>query len=243
MNKLLCLLALLFISAETRAQFNDSLQYHFNLAATGNINRTNDGTAYVLNNSLKFGVRKKSISLNLLNSYVYGKQNGSLMNNDYNAAVDFNLYKTLPHFYYWGLLNYTTSYSLKIINQLQAGGGVAYDVLDSKEAKINISEGVLFETSDIFLQDTIRETYSTYRNSLRVSCRFLIKGLIRFETSNFWQPSFTYSNDYILKSNTTVGFKLKKWLTLTTSLQYNKISRTDRENLLFNYGIIIDNYF
>lgn len=243
MNKLLCLLALLFIPAETRAQYNDSLQYHLNIAATGNINRTNDGTAYLLNNGLKFGIRKKSISLNSSSTYVYGQQNKALTNNDFNTALNFNLYKTFPHFYYWGLLNYTTSYSLKIINQLQAGGGVAYNFIDKKEAKINLSEGVLYETSDIYLQDTVRETYHTVRNTLRLQARFLIKEFISIETINFWQPSFAYSNDYIIKSNTTLGVKVKKWLTLTTSLQYNKISRTDRENLLFNYGVIIDNYF
>ncbi|RYE25541.1 MAG: DUF481 domain-containing protein [Sphingobacteriales bacterium] len=243
MKKLLLLLTVLCISISSYAQFSDSVQYHINIGAMGNFNRTNDATAYVFNNSLKFGIRKKSIALNFANSYIYGNQNSVLVNNDYVSTLDFNLYKTIPHFYYWGLLNYTTSYSLKINNQLQAGGGVAYNFIDKKNAKVNLSEGILYETSDVTIMDTVHETYNTFRNSLRLQARFLIKDKISFETFNIWQPSLTYGNDYIIKSNTTLGFKVKKWLTLTTSLQYNKVSRTDRENLLFNYGIIIDNYF
>src|SRR5688572_8415660 len=125
MNCCKCLLLLLvFFSSSASAQFTDSAFYNVNFTSSGSINSTNDGDAYLLNNGLRFGMKKRSISLNFGNSWIYGQQKRSLTNNDFNSYLDLNLYKTLPHFYYWGLGNYTTSYSLKINNQLQTGLGI-----------------------------------------------------------------------------------------------------------------------
>jgi hypothetical protein len=34
-----------------------------------------------------------------------------------------------------------------------------------------------------------------------------------------------------------------RWLSLTMGLTYNKLGRTDRENLLFNLGLSVERYF
>ena len=94
------------------AQFNDSTFYHLGVSATGSLNKTNTGDAYLLNNGLNFGVKKKDAVLNLNTAWLYGKQNSQLSNNDFSSTLNFNLYKTFPHFYYWGLLNYVSSLSL-----------------------------------------------------------------------------------------------------------------------------------
>ena len=244
MNCYKCLLPLLllFISPAS-AQFTDSTFYNVNFTSSGSINSTNDGDAYLLNNGLKFGLRKKSISLNFGNSWIYGQQKRTLTNNDFNSHVDFNLYKTLPNFYYWGLGNYTTSYSLKINNQLQAGLGIAYNLLNSDKAYLNISDGILYEESDLKLTDTTNDVYNTFRNSFRLSFRFVIKGVIIVHGAGFLQNSLQYRNDYIIKSNMGLSLKLNKWLLFTTALTYNNISRTGRENMLFTYGLTIDQYF
>lgn len=225
------------------AQFTDSTHYSVNYSTTGSINKTNDGETYLLNNAAKFGIRKKSFSLNFSNNWVYGKQNSQLTNNDFSSSLDFNLYNSIPHFFYWGLANYNTSESLKINNQLLAGAGIAYSIYDRKDAYLNISDGVLFDSSDLLLTDDVRDVYQTYRNSLRVVFKFTIRDFIVLNSSAFFQPSLARKNDYIFKSDSGLSFKLNKWLNLATALSYNRVSRTDRENLLFTYGLSFERFF
>ena len=238
------LTALLCIAAHAaQAQYSDSAHYYLGYMSTGSINRTNTSSAYLLNNALKAGVKRKDISLNFNNAWVYGVQNRVLSNNDFTSSLDINLYKTFPHFFYWGLGNYTTSYSLKINNQYQGGLGIAYNIIHSKAATLNLSDGILFEGSDVTLTDSMRDRYHTFRNSLRIQGKCTIVKVIVVSGFGFYQASLTNSADYILKANLSLGVKLRKWLTLTTAFTYNKISRTDQENLLFTYGLTIERYF
>lgn len=238
---LICLTALL--GNVCYAQFNDSTYHHVGFAPSGSINRTNDGTTYLINNSLKFNIKKKDVILNFTNSWVYGKQNTVLTNNDYSSLLDFDLFKTFPHFFYWGLVNYNKSYSLKINNQLLAGAGIAYNVIDTKNSYFNISDGVLYDQSDLILPDNLQDIYHTYRNSLRVSFRFNIKDVVIFDGANFLQNSFDRRYDYIIRSATNLSLKIRKWLSLTTSLNYARQNRTRSENFLLTYGVTMEKYF
>lgn len=239
MKKWLSLLVLVLSIKTLHAQFNDTTHYHVVMASSGSINKTDDATAYLLNNSLNFGIKKKDVTLNATNSWIYGKQNSILTNNDFSSALFLNLYKTFPHFYYWGLLNYNTSYSLKINNQLLAGAGVAYSVVDQPNAYLNLSDGVLFDQSDLL----VNEIYHTYRNSFRLQYHFAIKDRFTLDGSNFLQNSFNNRHDYIIRTTTTLGIKLRKWISLTTSLTYNKMNITSSDNLIFTYGLTLDKYF
>ena len=236
-------LLLVFCTYHASAQFNDTTNYHVIFNGTGSVNRARDGNAYLLNNGLRFELKKKSIALNATNNWVYGKSNGDLTNNDFSSTIDFNLYKAIPHAYYWGLVNYNTSFSLKINKQLLAGGGIAYSILDKPNTYLNISDGILYDLSDINTTDTTRENYHTYRNSFRLQMHFLIANLITVDSGNFLQNSLTRGGDYIIKSTFGLGFKINNWLTLNSSLSYNKISRTDSENLLLTYGLKVERYF
>jgi hypothetical protein len=242
MMKTLDLLAAFLLCQTSFAQFSDSTHHYIGLIASGSANQTDDGNSYLLNNALKFGVKKKSISLNATNSWVYGKQNEGLTNNDFSSSVDFNIFQT-PQFYYWGLANYNTSVSLKINNQLLTGLGLAYSVIESKNAYLNFSDGILYDKSDLYLQDTIRDVYDTFRNSFRVSFRFALKELAVLDGSSYIQNSLNYKNDYIIRSNVNLSFKIRKWLSLTTSLNYNRINRTQRENMLVSYGLKAEKYW
>ncbi|QHS57033.1 DUF481 domain-containing protein [Mucilaginibacter sp. 14171R-50] len=250
MTKIATCIKLLILTAaitcffeSTYAQFNDSTHYHTAFQSSGSINKTNDGAAYLLNNAFRFNIKKKDISLNFSNNWIYGKQNGNLSNNDFSTALDFNLYKGIPHFFYWGLVNYNTSYSLKINNQLLAGAGIAYSLFDSANTYLNISDGVLFDSSDLMLANNKRDVYQTYRNSLRLQFRFNIKDRVVIDGSNFLQNSMQQQSDYIIRSTTSLSFKLQKWLSLTTSLNYNRVNRTNSENLLFTYGVTAEKWF
>lgn len=243
MKRLVAIIIILCICKVAAAQFSDTVNYHIQFNSTGSINKTDLGDAYLLNNNMRFGIKKEDISLNANAGWVYGQQQQKLTNNDFAGALDFNLYKTLPHFYYWGLASYLNSFSLKVNNQQQYGVGVAYNIYDRKNAYLNISDGILYENSDLNINDTTREIYNTFRNSLRLAFRFTIKDILTINSNTFLQNSLNYGDDYIIKSTSGLSLKLYKWLSFTTSLTYNKISRTNKENLLFNYGLSIDKYF
>lgn len=235
-------LVLLLAGFSANAQYNDSTFYHVSFAPTGSINKANGNTAYLLNNNLKFNIRKKVISFNFTNTWIYGRQNAGLTNNDYSSFVDFNLYKGPEHFYYWGLVNYNTSYSLKINNQLLAGGGIAYSFIDKPNAYLNLSNGLLYDTSDLLI-DGNRSVYHTYRNSLRLAMKFNINNIIAIESSTFLQNSLDRRYDYIIRSTNSLQLKLRSWLSVSSTLNCNRQNRTNSENLLFTYGLNFEKYF
>lgn len=243
MNKFVFLLIGLFSAQFSFAQFTDSTNYYINYTSTGSVNKTNDGDSYLLNNGFKFSIRKKSISLNFNNSWMYGKQDDNLTNNDFSSSLDFDLYRGSTRFYYWGLLNYNTSYSLKIINQFQSGAGVAYNMINRPDVLFNISDGILYDMGNLYLNDTTKDVYHTFRNSVRLLFRLSVKDMVVLEGSSFLQNSLSHGDDYIIRSDAKLSVKLKKWLSLTTALNYNKVNRTRHENLLLSYGLTLEKYF
>ena len=224
-------------------QFSDSVNHYISYASTGTINKTNDGNSYVFTNVLKFNINRKDIAFNNTNSYIYGQQRRRLTNNDFSSAFDFNLYKTLPHFYYWGLAGYDRSFALKINNRLQAGLGGAYKLIDKKTGSLNFSDGILFEYGDINTNDTSRRVYRIFRNSLRIRFRWVIRDLVVLDGNNFLQSSLLDKNDYNIRSVTSLSFKLAGWLSFTTSANYNRLNATGRETLLITFGLTTEKYF
>ncbi|MCL4641467.1 MULTISPECIES: DUF481 domain-containing protein [Olivibacter] len=234
-------LFVVFISL-AHGQTQDSTNYYVQFSSTNSINKTNDKSAFLLNNALRFSIAKERIKLNFNNNWLYGRQDGSQSNNDFSSSLDFNIYRKDLRFFYWGLANYNTSFSLKIRNQLLAGAGVAYNLIDKNEVFLNISDGFLYDASSI-LENELPIDYQTVRNSFRLLYKFVFKELIIIQGSNFYQPSLTDAADFNIKLNNDIAFKLNKWLSLKGSLVYNRINRTDRENLLFTYGVAFEKYF
>lgn len=66
---------------------------------------------------------------------------------------------------------------------------------------------------------------------------------VTLDGTSYWQPSLKDSHDYIIQSNTNLSIRLKKWLSVTSSLNYNRFARTNRENLLVNFGLVAETYF
>lgn len=225
------------------SQFNDSTHYHIKYLATGIINKTNQSSSFVLNNSFAFGVNHKKITVNTLNTWIYGQQNSRMSNNDFSSFFNFDYLKASRKIYYWGLTSFVTSYSLNINRQLQTGAGIGYNIINKKNAELVVSDGILYEASDLVKSDTVREKYQTVRNSLRIKHRWTITERVTMEGVHFWQPSFERFDDYIFRTDFSVVIKLRKWLSLTSMVTFNRISRTDRENLLINFGLIAENYF
>jgi len=234
---------LLAMTVPAKAQFSDSAHHYIKYAATGIINRTNAARSFVVNNALSFSISRKNVSFNSNGSYIYGEQDSKLTNNDFIAGFNFDLFKTTRKWYYWGLANYTSSYSLNVNNQFQTGVGPGYNFINKKEAELVISDGILFEASDLQIDSTHKEIYNTFRNSLRIKHRWVISNMLSWDGTHFWQPSLSHFDDYILKLSTSLNIRLRKWLSISSALTYNKITRTNRENLLITFGLTVENYF
>ncbi len=182
--------------------------------------------------------------MNFIASWIYGQQQKKLLtNNDFTSTFDINFYDKKKRFYYWGLADFDASYSLKINQRYQAGAGVGYNILKDTNAYLNLSDGILYEKSD--LSDTVstHHQYETFRNSFRLRYHFIIWKVLVLDGTNFYQNSLSHRDDYIIKLNNSLSVKLKKWLAITTSVIYNKVSRTQSESFLLNYGITIEKYF
>lgn len=226
------------------AQFNDTIDYYLGANLAGNINKTTGSVNYLFNNGLKFGIQKDKIAFNTSNNWLYGENAGKLVNNDFVSSTDFNIYhKKKARFNYWGLINYTSSYSLKIKDQIQAGAGIAYKLIDKEAMMLRLSDGLLYENSNIVINDSTGQIYNTIRNSLRIQFRYKFKKSVSFESAAYWQPSLTLPDDNIVNITAGLNLKLLKWLSFTSKLNYINISRTQRENMLITYGIIIEQYF
>lgn len=239
---LLILFTLAFYSGFT--QFNDSTFYYINFTGTGNINKTNDGKTYLLNNSLRFNVLVNKFELNTTNNYIYGANPTSKTNNDYLSVLDISYLKSKKGLYYWALATYEKSYSLKIDNRLQVGGGLGYGLVHNPLLSISVSNGLLYEASRLRQEDKYgRLSYETLRNSFRLKFKLNIKDKLTIENIDFLQNSLSDQHDYIIKSNTRLAFKMYKWLSLTTTLDYNRLNLTGQENILLSYGLTMEKYF
>ncbi len=243
MCKLLLLLTSLLLTHFSFSQFNDSTFHRFTFASTGVINKTKDASSFVLNNGIGFNINKKKITQNTAATWIYGKQQHVLSNNDFSANADFDYLKNITNLYYWALVNFDQSYSLKINYRFQSGAGIGYTFFKSPQFNLVASDGFLYETSDLTDPVLGKDIYQTVRNSFRIKYHWEIKNILILDGSHFVQPSLLTPNDYILKSNSSITVKLNKWLGINAAAAYNKISRTDRENLLVTYGITVDKYF
>ncbi|WPQ66268.1 DUF481 domain-containing protein [Chitinophaga sancti] len=243
MRRIIITIFTIFLCGTAFAQFSDSVHYYGKFASTGSINKTNEGNSYLLSNMFKVGVSRKKIVMNGFGSWVYGESNRELTNNDFSTSLDFSLFRAVKQIYYWGLANYDKSFSLKINDRFQSGAGIAYNFLDRKTAYLSLSDGFIWEKGDLFIDDTLHDVYDAVRNSVRISYKFVFANMITIDGTQFFQPDITDISDYNLKSVNNIAFALRKWIAITASMTYNKVTRTGRENLIFTYGLTLEKYF
>ncbi|MES1161425.1 MAG: DUF481 domain-containing protein, partial [Bacteroidota bacterium] len=227
--------------------YADTIRFKYSYSGTGNINNTNTVHSYLLSNAVTFSAVKKRGALNLSNSWVYGSQQGSLTNNDFTSTADLSLYKTMRHFYYWGLVTYNTSLSLQINHLIQGGFGPGYNLIDKKKASLIVSDGILYEKGDLFdilygspqgnmLQ---RDRYQVFRNSLRIKYHFVIHDRISLDGVELIQHSLVTIHNYILNLSASGSVKLNKWLSVMAAFAFNKFTRTRSENTLVTFGVTV----
>lgn len=236
-------LFLCFGTVNAVAQFNDTTNYYVKFNSTGLVNMTNDRNSFMFNNSLRFNFYKKNVSVNTTNSWIYGEQQNELSNNDFLSILDFDLFKSRKNLYFWGLLNYEKSYSLNIDNRVQTGAGLGYYILDKDDFIIQVSDGLLYEKSDLYPQEGINSDYETIRNSFRLKFRFVSKDRFTLEGVNFLQNALNNLDDYNFRSVTSFSVRIWKFVNFTTTVNYNKLNLTARENFLMTFGLSVEKYF
>lgn len=241
------------IVADARMRSDDSLHhedkahFHGSYAATGVLSNANGIKSYTFNNTFKTSLATKNVTLNLVGSWIYGEASNILSNNDFNSTFDANFYEHPKHLYYWGLADYTSSYSLQINRQEQAGAGAGYNLVDKKKATLNLSDGILYEDGDLY--DSLyggpngsvyqRDRYETVRNSFRVQGHWVIRDKLTLDGTWYFQSALADSRDYIMKANATAAIKLKSWLSFTSSYVFNRFTRTRTQNTLWTFGLTV----
>ena len=123
---ILFFLSAIFFTQVSFSQFNDSTHHRFSFASTGIINQTKDVSSYVLNNTAAFEINQKKLTFNTAASWIYGKQQKQLSNNDLSAFANLDFLRNTQKLYYWALINSDESYSLKINYRFQSGVGIGY---------------------------------------------------------------------------------------------------------------------
>jgi hypothetical protein len=243
MKKLVLIICGFIIGIGARAQFTDSARHFVGYSGTGIINNTETTHSYVFRNIVQAGFNYGTTSGNASFGWVYGKLNKLRSNNDYESAVDLDYRIDSSKFKVWVLGTYDKSLSLKINKRVQAGSGLSYDIFKKNNSRLNISDGILYESSDLLLPGDVNDVYHTWRNSLRVKYTFHIKQLVQLSGIHFLQNSLSDGNDYNIRSQSALSVKIFSFVSFTTAVTYNKINRLDRENFLLTVGLAMQKYF
>ena len=146
---LLFFIAIICFRSTAFSQFNDSVHHHFSFASTAIYNKTKEVSSFVLNNNAGFEINQKKIAFNTAASWIYGKQQKKLSNNDVSVFANVDYLKAVQTVYYWALANFDESYSLKINYRFQSGVGVGYTFVKTPGLNLELSDGFLYETSDL----------------------------------------------------------------------------------------------
>jgi hypothetical protein len=220
---------------------------HGALSATGIASNANGIKSYTFSNNFKGSIVTRDVTINLTGSYVYGETANILSNNDFTTSLDANVYEHPSKLYYWVLADYTSSHSLLINRQEQAGAGAGYNLIDKKKATLNVSDGLLYENGDLY--DSLyggpngsvyqRDIYSTIRNSVRVLGHWVVWNKVSLDATWYYQNALSNSADYIMKVNAAASVKLRSWLSFTTSYAFNRFTRTRTENSLLTFGLTL----
>lgn len=243
MLKIFTFLLFFLVVLMCKGQFTDSSKYYIGYAGTGIINKTEKSKSFVFKNGIQGNANGKYLSMSSLFSWVYGKINEALSNNDFETLVDINYKPDSSKLVYWVLGSFDKSYSLKINKRFQFGSGLSYDIVRDSRNRINISDGLLYEYGDLILATGIVDNHETVRNSFRLKYSFRIKEIFSITGTHFLQNSLATLSDYNIKSASALTLKIYKWVGFTTVLNYNKINRLKTENMLVTIGLTVQSYF
>lgn len=247
------LISLCYTHVSMAQENKEDIKHHkVNIAATGSLNKTTNDVINVYNTNIRYGYTIDNAEFNASAKWIYGSKTAGLSNNDVIVTVDGNRYhKRIKKFNAWVLGSFTSSYSLNIFSQFQAGAGLAYKITfleNEKEAteksrkytdalSLRMSNGIIYEQSNVINAESKQELYNVFRNSLRVQLQAQAWDKVELSGTFYWQPALNNLRDRNIIADITLGFKIANNIRFDTRFGYNYISRTAKENLTLTYGI------
>lgn len=251
---ILTLLALLYYTQISTAQEEkEDIKHHkVNVAATGSLNKTTSDVINVYNTNIRYGYTIENAEFNASAKWIYGSKTAGLSNNDVILSIDGNrFHKRIKKFNTWVLGSFTSSYSLNIFSQFQAGVGVAYKITFLEKERettektrkhtdaisLRMSNGIIYEQSNVINAESKQELYNVFRNSLRVQLQAQAWDKVELSGTFYWQPVLNNLRDRNIILDIALGFKIANNIKFDTRLGYNYISRTAKENLTLTYGV------
>lgn len=216
--------------------------YHLSFTSSGNFSKTNDQRSFLINNIAKVNRDGRNLFWQGTGGWIYSEQSGVKINNDYTAVLESDILRKRRRLYYWALGTFDKSFSLKINHRFQAGAGLGYTITESQKYLIVVSDGIIYERNELTDPELGYMTYSVWRNSFRFKYRWS-PGTVTLDGSAFLQPALWTWGDTIIKSTTALSVKIKKWFSLTASCTYNRLTLTNRENLILAYGITLQHAY
>lgn len=223
------------------------------VSASGSLNKTATDLINVYNTHIRYSYTLDKTEFNAQTKWIYGSKLAGISNNDVTITLDGNrFHDQKKHLNSWILGSFTSSYSLNIYSQLQAGVGLAYkfELLkqdrikkDEKETPyqnlitLRVSNGIIYEHSNILNKESVQEMYYILRNSLRLQLVANMWHNVSLRGTYFWQPALNDIKDVNMIADVSLGIKLSNNIKFDTKFAYNYITRTAKENLIFTYGI------
>jgi hypothetical protein len=235
-------LAITILCFSSFAQFNDSTRYYLGYSLTGSYNKNHLNTSFVLSNSLQFKHKAEDLLYNLNLRHVLGKQQYRTVNNDFTGLFDVNRFLFFPGFYTWGLASYSSLFSVNVDHQVQIGAGIAYNLVNKKRFKLNLSDGIIYDFSQIRVSDSIPLTYGTYRNSVRLQVKLFVKEFFTLQSAVYVQHSLKTSHDMIIRGEGELILHLSDVIKGNMKVQYNQFSLTEQKSLFITWGILLNKY-
>src|SRR5690606_13346801 len=102
---------------------------------------------------------------------------------------------------------------------------------------LRISDGIIYEQSNVINSEANQELYNVFRNSLRMQLVARAWNKVELRGTFFWQPNLQNITDRNILTDVSLGLKISNNIKFDTRFGYNFISRTAKENLTFTYGI------
>lgn len=211
MRKILIILSLVLTNS-IYAQ-NDTIKSTYKVDLTGVVNEVNGQNRTTLSFNLSNSIKWKKFESTIGTDYQLLSTNGTNAVNDFTVKLQPKIVDQKYSIFSFGQLS--SLESKKITSRFEGGVGGGFTMFKFKALEGTASYGALYYNNNF--------SDFTQRKGFRHSPRAQIFGKydpykISYYFETFYQPAFESTQDYILRTKSTIGFDLNKKFTI--SLQY-----------------------
>ena len=184
----------------------------------------------------------KTFKLSSSPSYVYGKQNKVLAEQE--TFVDLRasfLYE--KRFYYLAFTSFERSNLRKINNRFVGAGGIGFKFVQKKTAYISVTNVLLYEKTDFVVNEKFPDR-NLWRNSTRLFGEYTFdKGKMSLSNTLYLQPSITEKN-FRWNGNLILRYQVSKNVSFRSMMEnsYESVVVPGRKNNDFRwtFGVVLE---